>query len=100
MGVNNNGVTSVSYHGLDVLATRLADEAKQLEDGLAAMKAKVDGIAGQWEGQAHETFTIQQKAWDTEAQGIHDALVAIARVVQSAGGDYLGGDKKAASYYL
>ena len=45
-------------------------------------------------------YTEQQAAWDKEANYIHQALVSIARVVGQAGGDDMGGDKKAASYYL
>ncbi|MFE9768565.1 WXG100 family type VII secretion target [Streptomyces sp. NPDC005808] len=100
MGVNNPGELSVTYDGLDVTATTLANQAKKLEEDLEAIQQKVASVAGLWEGEAHTAYAQQQAAWDKEAKGIHDALVAIARVVHQAGGDYMGGDKKAASYYL
>ncbi|MHB9858675.1 WXG100 family type VII secretion target [Streptomyces sp. YIM S03343] len=100
MGVNNSGELEVSYGSLDETATRLANEASQLEASLEAIKQKVNSVSGMWEGEAHSAYTQQQALWDREARGIHEALVAIGRVVHQAGGDYLGGDKKAASYYM
>ncbi|AVH56168.1 MULTISPECIES: WXG100 family type VII secretion target [Streptomyces] len=100
MGVNNPGETFVAYDGLDLTATTLANQAKKLEEDLEAIQQKVASVSSLWEGEAHTTYAEQQAAWDREAKGIHQALVAIARVVHSAGGDYMGGDKKAASYYL
>ena len=100
MGVNNSGELEVSYGSLDETATRLANEAKELEASLEAIKAKVNSVAGMWEGTAHTTYTTQQASWDREATGIHEALVAIGRVVHQAGGDYQGGDRKAASYFM
>jgi hypothetical protein len=38
--------------------------------------------------------------WDKEAADIHQALMQIGQVVARAGGDYMGGDKKAAGYFL
>ncbi|WP_225840075.1 WXG100 family type VII secretion target [Streptomyces sp. NK08204] len=100
MGVNNSGELEVSYQGLDETATQLANHAKRLEESLEAIKQKVASVAGMWEGEAHNAYTEQQAAWDREAKGIHEALMAIGKVVHAAGGDYLGGDKKAASYYM
>ncbi|KUN76016.1 hypothetical protein AQJ66_35310 [Streptomyces bungoensis] len=100
MGVNNNGELEVTYSGLDDTATKLADHAKRLEDSLEAIKHKVAGVASMWEGEAHTAYAEQQAAWDREAQGIHEALMAIGKVVHAAGGDYQGGDRKAASYYM
>ncbi|MEV6839678.1 WXG100 family type VII secretion target [Streptomyces sp. NPDC052301] len=100
MSANNIGDLEVSYHNLDHTATQLANHAKRLEESLEAIKQKVAGVASMWEGEAHHTYTEQQAAWDREAQGIHEALMAIGRVVHAAGGDYQGGDKKAASYFM
>jgi uncharacterized protein YukE len=37
--------------------------------------------------------------WDKEAADIHRALTQITQVVSKAGGDYMGGDKRAAGYF-
>lgn len=100
MGVNNSGELEVSYGSLDETATRLANEAKQLEASLEAIKQKVNSVSDMWVGEAHAAYTQKQAAWDREARSIHEALVAISRVVHQAGGDYQGGDKKAASYFM
>jgi WXG100 family type VII secretion target len=52
-----------------------------------------------WEGEAHQAYIKRQAEWDREARAIHEALHAIGRAVHAAGGDYMGGDKKAASYF-
>ena len=100
MGNFNSGEMEVHYAGLDETATRLADQAKKLEDSLRDIKHEVARVSGLGEGEAHHTYTEQQAAWDREATGIHEALMAISKVVHAAGGDYQGGDRKAASYYM
>ncbi|MBJ7907522.1 WXG100 family type VII secretion target [Streptomyces sp. NPDC004549] len=100
MSVNNSGELEVTYQSLDETATQLANHAKRLEESLEAIKQKVAGVASMWEGEAHTVYAERQADWDKQAKGIHEALMAISRVVHSAGGDYLGGDKKAASYYM
>ncbi|WP_225823242.1 WXG100 family type VII secretion target [Streptomyces naphthomycinicus] len=100
MSSQNLGDLEVSYHNLDHTATQLADHARRLEESLEAIKQKVAGVADMWEGEAHTTYTEQQTAWDREANGIHEALVAIGKVVHAAGGDYQGGDRKAAGYFM
>jgi WXG100 family type VII secretion target len=100
MAVNNSDEMLVTYDGLDSAATNLANEASKLETMLAEVKRQVASVAAGWEGEAHTMYTEQQSIWDKEANDIHQALVSIAKVVGLAGGDYMGGDKKAASYYL
>ncbi|MEU9989373.1 WXG100 family type VII secretion target [Streptomyces sp. NPDC048045] len=92
-------MTEVHYDRLDEMATQIGQQASQLEAGLEAIKSKVQQVSSMWEGEAHNTYREQQTAWDREARGIHEALVAIGHAVHAAGGDYMGGDKKAASYF-
>lgn len=89
----------VKYGALDATATVLGTQAKKLEEDLADIKKAVATVAAGWEGDAHEAYKLQAEAWDKEAKIIHEALVAITQVVARAGGDYMGGDKKAASYF-
>jgi WXG100 family type VII secretion target len=90
---------SVKYGGLDAMATELGNQAKRLETDLEDIKKAVARAATGWEGDAHTTYTEVQSAWDRDAQVIHKALTDITRLVHNAGGDYRGGDKKAASYF-
>ncbi|MGW4563525.1 WXG100 family type VII secretion target [Streptomyces sp. NPDC004561] len=92
-------MTEVHYDRLDEMATQLGQQAEKLEASLEAIKAKVQQVSSMWEGEAHNTYVQEQAAWDREARGIHEALMAIGRAVHAAGGDYMGGDKKAASYF-
>lgn len=100
MAGNNYDELVVKYGTLDATATELGNQAQRLESDLAEIKKMVANVASGWEGEAHQMYTGQQKLWDDEAAKIHEALVAITQVVGRAGGDYMGGDKKAASYYL
>lgn len=100
MAGNYSDEMLVSYDSLDRAATALADEASRLESMLGEIKQKVASVAAGWEGEAHTMYAEQQAIWDKEANDIHQALTAIAKVVGLAGGDYMGGDKKGASYFL
>ncbi|MER5494951.1 WXG100 family type VII secretion target [Streptomyces sp. LE64] len=100
MSTGNYDELVVKYGGLDATATELANQAKKLEEDLASIKRAVATVAAGWEGEAHTMYTQEQAKWDREAEDIHQALVAIGQVVARAGGDYMGGDKKAASYFL
>ena len=96
----NHDELVVKYGALDAAATEIGNQAKQLEQDLDELKSMVASVASGWEGEAHSMYQDQQAKWDKEARDIHQALVAIAQAVGRAGGDYHGGDKKAASYYL
>ncbi|MCX4642791.1 MULTISPECIES: WXG100 family type VII secretion target [Streptomyces] len=98
MGMNHDELV-VKYGGLDATATELGTQAKRLEADLAEIKQAVANVAGLWEGEAHEAYARKQAEWDREARGIHAALESIGHKVHQAGGDYMGGDKKAASYF-
>ncbi|MBX7550484.1 WXG100 family type VII secretion target [Streptomyces sp. NPDC004232] len=99
MGINNSDVTEVHYDGLDQMATEIATQARNLEASLEVIKGEVQKVSGMWEGEAHQAYIRKQAEWDKEARAIHEALHAIGRAVHAAGGDYMGGDKKAASYF-
>lgn len=99
MPMPHEGELAVKYGGLDAMATELGNQAKKLEQDLHEIKAAVKAAAAGWEGDAHTTYTEVQTAWDKDAAIIHKALMDITRVVHNAGGDYRGGDKKAASYF-
>ncbi|WP_255955533.1 WXG100 family type VII secretion target [Streptomyces odontomachi] len=90
---------AVKYGGLDAMATELGNQANKLEQDLHDIRSAVHAAAQGWEGDAHTTYREVQQAWDKDAQVIHKALADITRLVHNAGGDYRGGDKKAASYF-
>ncbi|MFD7709239.1 WXG100 family type VII secretion target [Streptomyces sp. NPDC059785] len=100
MAGSNYDELVVKYGALSGAATEIGNQASQLESDLDDIKKMVASVASGWEGEAHETYKQQQAAWDKEARDIHQALVSIAKVVHAAGGDYKGGDHKAASYYM
>lgn len=98
MSTNYDGLV-VKYGALDAAATVLGNQAKKLEEDLRSIRTAMASVAAGWEGEAHTAYVEQQGLWDKEAADIHKALQDIAVVVGRAGGDYMGGDKKAASYF-
>ncbi|MCK1821314.1 WXG100 family type VII secretion target [Streptomyces sp. XM83C] len=98
MSRNGDGL-QVTYDGLDVAATNIGNEAKALEQDLAELRRMVVQSQEYWAGEAQGTFHDKLQRWDKEANDIHQALVGIGHVVHQAGGDYMAGDKKAASYF-
>ncbi|AJE42825.1 MULTISPECIES: WXG100 family type VII secretion target [Streptomyces] len=96
---NNQDGLAVTYDGLDIAATTIGNEAKALETDLQEIKQLVANTVQYWEGEAQSTYGEKQAAWDKEAADIHQALQSIGHVVGTAGGTYMGGDKKAASYF-
>lgn len=90
---------SVKYGVLDALATELGNLAKQLETDLGQLKKGVLDVAEGWGGEAYDAFQRKSKKWDEHATAIHNALHSIGQKVHEAGGDYRGGDLKAAGYF-
>ncbi|WP_200307293.1 WXG100 family type VII secretion target [Streptomyces adelaidensis] len=97
MGNNTDGL-SVTYDALDITATKIATEARDLETDLQELKRLVESSRQYWEGDSQDAFNAKLKRWDTEATDIHTALTGIGHVVATAGGTYMEGDKKGASY--
>src|ERR1044072_5204159 len=96
---NNADGLQVTYDGLDVAATKIGNEASQLEQDLQELKKLVVSRLQYWEGEAQNTFNEKLDRWDKEANDIHQALTGIGHVVATSGGTYMQGDKKAASYF-
>ncbi|MEV7994521.1 WXG100 family type VII secretion target [Streptomyces sp. NPDC086077] len=91
---------AVTYGTMDALATELGNQAKKLEEDLEALKQAVLNVSSGWGGEAYSEFQKKSAQWDKHARGIHAALVQIGQRVQTAGGDYRGGDLKGASYFM
>ena len=96
----NQDELAVKYGGLDALTTELGNQAQKLEQDLGALKSAIAQAATGWEGEAASTFQQVMVEWDRHAQAIHLALMDIGKKVGAAGGDYRGGDLKAAGYFL
>ncbi|MFI6943418.1 WXG100 family type VII secretion target [Streptomyces sp. NPDC050418] len=99
MAYNNPDELLVRYGTLDDMTTRLGNEAKKLEECIDALKRAVGKVAEGWEGDSQRAFDGDQKKLDNHARSIHNSLMQIGQIVGHAGGDYMAGDKKAASYF-
>ncbi|SDJ69245.1 WXG100 family type VII secretion target [Streptomyces indicus] len=99
MAYNNPDELLVKYGTLDEMTTALGNEAKRVEECLKALQTAVIKVAEGWEGTAKETFDGEMRRWDNDAQAIHNALKELGGIIGRAGGDYMAGDKKAASYF-
>ncbi|MEU9579979.1 WXG100 family type VII secretion target [Streptomyces chilikensis] len=90
---------AVKYGGLDAITTELGNQAQKLEEDLGALKSAIAQAASGWEGEAATMFQQSMVEWDRHANAIHQALMQIGQKVGAAGGDYRGGDLKAAGYF-
>ncbi|WP_415951363.1 WXG100 family type VII secretion target [Streptomyces sp. KLOTTS4A1] len=99
MAINNPDELLVKYGTLDEMTTGVGGAAKQVEQSLQALQRAVKEVAAGWEGTAKDTFDGEMKRWDADAQAIHNALKELGGIIGRAGGDYMAGDKKAASYF-
>ncbi|GAA4948047.1 early secretory antigenic target [Streptomyces caelestis] len=97
MSRNNEGL-QVGYDGLDIAATTIANEAKQLDEDLQQLRQMVVNSKQYWAGKAQDTFDEKLRRWDKEASDIHQALMGIGHVVGSSGGTYMEGDLAASRY--
>ncbi|KUN35157.1 WXG100 family type VII secretion target [Streptomyces longwoodensis] len=97
MSRNNDGL-NVTYNALDFAATRIANEAKLLEQDLEELRKMVESSKQYWVGEAQDAFDLKLARWKKEADDIHQALTGIGHVVGQSGGTYMEGDKKAAGY--
>ncbi len=98
MGYNYDEL-AVKYGGLDALSTEIGNQAKKLDEDLRALKAAVQHSAEGWQGEGANAFAGKAKEWDAHVTGIHTALTQLTGMIHQAGGDYRGGDLKAASYF-
>ncbi|MEU0177785.1 WXG100 family type VII secretion target [Streptomyces massasporeus] len=99
MSRNSDGL-HVTYDGLDMAATTIGNQARDLERDLQELRQMVVNSLQYWEGEAQSTFNEKLAKWDKEANDIHQALTGIGHVVGTSGGTYMEGDKKAASYFM
>ncbi|MYR44163.1 WXG100 family type VII secretion target [Streptomyces sp. SID5910] len=98
MGANNADGLQVTYDGLDIAATTIANQAKQLDEDIRALGKMVEHSKQYWAGKAQETYDRKLKEWETETQDIHQALMGIGHVVGQSGGTYMEGDLAASRY--
>ncbi|MBD9730034.1 MULTISPECIES: WXG100 family type VII secretion target [Streptomyces] len=98
MAGNYTDGLAVTYDALDITATKIANEARDLEQDLQELKRLVENSLQYWEGESQSAFDAKLKRWDKEATDIHTALTGIGHVVATAGGTYMEGDKRGASY--
>ncbi|CAL9612623.1 WXG100 family type VII secretion target [Streptomyces sp. NPDC057245] len=97
MSRNADGL-QVTYDGLDVAATNIANEAKLLDEDIQQLRKMVEGSKQYWVGKAQGTYDEKLRRWDKEASDIHQALMGIGHVVGSSGGTYMEGDLAASRY--
>ncbi|MFJ8546251.1 WXG100 family type VII secretion target [Streptomyces sp. NPDC093586] len=97
MGTNADGL-QVTYDGLDIAATNIANQAKQLDEDIQQLRKMVEASKQYWVGKAQDTFKEKLDRWDAESRDIHQALMGIGHVVGQSGGTYMEGDLAASRY--
>ncbi|MEU3661921.1 WXG100 family type VII secretion target [Streptomyces sp. NPDC032940] len=100
MGANNADGLQVTYDGLDIAATNIANQAKQLDEDIQQLRKMVENSKQYWVGKAQDTYNSKLERWDREAKDIHQALMGIGHVVGQSGGTYMEGDLAASRYLM
>ncbi|MFD5653298.1 MULTISPECIES: WXG100 family type VII secretion target [unclassified Streptomyces] len=96
-GRNGEGL-QVTYDGLDVAATNIANEAKLLDEDIQQLTKMVEASKQYWAGKAQAAYDEKLRLWRNETTDIHQALMGIGHVVGSSGGSYMEGDLAASRY--
>jgi WXG100 family type VII secretion target len=82
-------VVKVTFEDLQATAQSLSTGAQHINDELAQLKSKVDGLIGNgWEGAASASFDELYKKWQQGAVQVHDALDGISQMLASAAKTY------------
>ncbi|MFF4093044.1 WXG100 family type VII secretion target [Streptomyces sp. NPDC001834] len=92
---NNDGTMVVTYSSLDLAASAIDRQSKQLQEDLASIKRMIANVSELWVGEAKSAYDTAQQGWDNDAIAIRDALSEISRKVREAGAAYHAGDKRA-----
>ncbi|MFC3235448.1 WXG100 family type VII secretion target [Streptomyces nitrosporeus] len=85
----------VTYSSLEMAASSIDRQSKQLQEDLASIKRMVASVSELWVGEAKSAYDASQAGWDRDATAIHTALSDISRKVREAGTSYQAGDKRA-----
>ncbi|MGW3658418.1 WXG100 family type VII secretion target [Streptomyces sp. NPDC005151] len=91
---NNDGTMVVTYSSLDLAASAIDRQSKQLQEDLASIKRMIANVSELWVGEAKSAYDHAQHGWNEDATAIHTALSEISRKVREAGIAYQAGDKR------
>ncbi|MEE1743893.1 MULTISPECIES: WXG100 family type VII secretion target [unclassified Streptomyces] len=96
---NNDGTMVVTYSSLELAASAIDRQSKQLQEDLASIKRMIANVSELWVGEAKSAYDSAQQGWNDDATAIHSALSEISRKVRDAGAAYHAGDKRARAHF-
>jgi ESAT-6 family protein len=80
---------------LKAAADELVQGNQDLMQQLSQLASAVDGVAGQWAGQAHTAFNTLMAKFNTDARTLNDKLLVIAENVSGSADAYLRQEEQA-----
>lgn len=66
----------------------VAAKAEEIDASLANLASHVQGLTSDWQGQAQGHFTALFGQWQMSARHLHEALVGISQLLNTAGVAY------------
>jgi WXG100 family type VII secretion target len=73
--------------------------AARIEQQLGDLGGVVRPLAAAWTGEAATEYQSLQARWDTSAEGLHEVLLQIARVLRIASEAYAEGERTNAAMF-
>ena len=89
----------VTPQQLHALSGRVAGSSQQIEGELAALRAALAPLGGDWAGMAQARFTALWEEWQAGASKVHDALTGISGLLAQAGVAYADAEARIAQSF-
>jgi WXG100 family type VII secretion target len=93
------GPIGVTPENLQALSAEIQQGAIAIELLLAELERKVTPLADTWQGDARDSFEGLWQQWETGAEHVHQALMAIAELLGKAGLAYAEADRSIAAAF-
>jgi len=89
----------VAPENLQVLSAEIRQAATTVEVLFNDLERKVSPLSSDWQGPAHESFEQLWLQWQTGAEHVYQALVAISELLGKAGLAYAEAERSIASAF-
>ena len=82
------GGITVTPEQLREISAQMSAGAADVEETLSRLAGNVAPLRSEWVGSAQAQFEVLWDQWQTDANGLHSALMGIAQLTQNAATSY------------
>jgi len=90
---------SVRPEGLHETARALRTQSAQLENILASLAQRVNGLEAHWDGAARQAYSQAQREWSAALGDMTSVLASVANATDDFAGGYVHDDKASAQRF-